>query len=362
MFAQLLGKSGHDVSALCTTQTEHHQGFIKHEEYLKNIPDIDHEKHSFFLLSPDFSIRFMKASLDRDELVDHYLTEIKSQLENFCPDFLFTYGNTHIDKIIRMLAKQAEVKVIFALHNRSYNNAELSDVDHYITPSHYLRSYYSGLTTKSTCVYPPMDWNNILSDTDTDERLFLTFVNPVFEKGLLVVVALLESLLVSRPDIPILIVEGRGNANIFLQAAIQSGIDINRYENLYISTEPMSPKGIMQHTRVLIVPSIIEEAAGRVAMEAMINGIPALVSNKGGLPEIVKDTELVLPLPKEATIEMRKPLKSKDTDNWIRKIERLFDEPLYYSEISKSAKNLAKEHYAEQKTLSVLQALFQEIP
>ncbi|MBN8505267.1 MAG: hypothetical protein J0L58_12405, partial [Burkholderiales bacterium] len=37
------------------------------------------------------------------------------------------------------------------------------------------------------------------------------------------------------------------------------------------------------------------EAAGRVAAEALANGIPALVSDRGGLPEMVEGAGTVLP-------------------------------------------------------------------
>ena len=40
-------------------------------------------------------------------------------------------------------------------------------------------------------------------------------------------------------------------------------------------------------TRLLLVPSVWEEPFGRVAAEAMINGVPALVGNRGALPQVV---------------------------------------------------------------------------
>jgi glycosyltransferase involved in cell wall biosynthesis len=42
------------------------------------------------------------------------------------------------------------------------------------------------------------------------------------------------------------------------------------------------------HAKLLIVPSVWNEAYGRVSVEAQFLGIPVLVSNRGGLPETVK--------------------------------------------------------------------------
>ncbi len=40
-------------------------------------------------------------------------------------------------------------------------------------------------------------------------------------------------------------------------------------------------------TRLLLVPSVWEEPFGRVAAEAMINGVPPLVANRGSLPDVL---------------------------------------------------------------------------
>lgn len=49
-------------------------------------------------------------------------------------------------------------------------------------------------------------------------------------------------------------------------------------------------KELYKKSEVVLVPSRGNEAFGRVAAEAMVNGIPCVVSNRGGLPEVVGDT------------------------------------------------------------------------
>ena len=51
---------------------------------------------------------------------------------------------------------------------------------------------------------------------------------------------------------------------------------------------------VYQQGWLLLVPSIVEEAAGRVVLEAQWSGIPALVSERGGLPEMVGTGGLVI--------------------------------------------------------------------
>lgn len=44
---------------------------------------------------------------------------------------------------------------------------------------------------------------------------------------------------------------------------------------------------VYQQAKLVVVPSRIQEAFGRVAAEAMASGIPCVVSDRGGLPEVV---------------------------------------------------------------------------
>ena len=47
-------------------------------------------------------------------------------------------------------------------------------------------------------------------------------------------------------------------------------------------------------SKLVVVPSRVEEAFGRVPAEAMVSGIPCVVSNRGGLPEVVGETSPVV--------------------------------------------------------------------
>ena len=53
---------------------------------------------------------------------------------------------------------------------------------------------------------------------------------------------------------------------------------------------------IFARTRVLLMPSLWQEAFGVTAVEAMLRGIPVLASDVGGLPEAKLGTDLVLPV------------------------------------------------------------------
>jgi glycosyltransferase involved in cell wall biosynthesis len=50
-------------------------------------------------------------------------------------------------------------------------------------------------------------------------------------------------------------------------------------------------RGLYGQADVVVVPSVWQEPFGRVALEALMSGTPAVVSNRGGLGEIVEDGE-----------------------------------------------------------------------
>ena len=89
--------------------------------------------------------------------------------------------------------------------------------------------------------------------------------------------------------------------------------------------------------RALLVPSVWEEPSGRVAAEALLNGVPPLVSNRGGLAETIGDGGFVLPLPASLTLETREPVSAADVAPWLDVILKLADDQNFYAQASARA-------------------------
>lgn len=118
---------------------------------------------------------------------------------------------------------------------------------------------------------------------------FITFINPISEKG----VELALQTAAFLPDLPFLFVEGwpsrEPGAKENLLAALAP------HPNITLAPRRHDMRSVYEHTKILIVPSLWEEAFGRVAIEAQISGIPVLASRVGGLPESVGNGGLLLP-------------------------------------------------------------------
>lgn len=104
---------------------------------------------------------------------------------------------------------------------------------------------------------------------------------------------------------------------------------LRRHENIMVSPSVPLPRDIYSPTRVLIVPSLLE-SAGRVVEEALLNGIPPVVNDRGGLPEMCAGAGFVLPLPKTLQVADRMPVAAEVVRPWVDTIVRLCDDDQFY--------------------------------
>ena len=107
----------------------------------------------------------------------------------------------------------------------------------------------------------------------------LAMFNPVPFKGYETLLGLLPLL----PEERFLVVEGW-----FLGDRLEEvRQDLARHPNAALLRRRADVREIYRQTGLLLAPSVGEEGAGRVVLEAQASAIPALVSPRGGLPEMI---------------------------------------------------------------------------
>jgi glycosyltransferase involved in cell wall biosynthesis len=261
----------------------------------------------------------------------------EEEIRRHRPDVVLTYGG-HSQQLKRLRrAKHAGCKIAFCVFNMGYLVPGFFDLmDSVLTPSEWLANYYhEKIGLKSTPLPTPVEPDDVLAGER--EPIFLTMINPSVEKGLFFLARLAEELGVHHPQIPFLAIESRGTAGMLTEAGRLGGFDLQRHENLMFAPATPNPKDIYQPTRVLLVPSVWEEASGRVAAEALMNGVPPIVSDRGGLAESCNGAGFVLPLPADLTLESRVPVGPAAVAPWLELIGRLFEDEAFYSEQSARA-------------------------
>ncbi|WP_369383209.1 glycosyltransferase [Streptomyces sp. cg36] len=109
----------------------------------------------------------------------------------------------------------------------------------------------------------------------------LLMVNPVPAKGSVVLHDLIQRL----PGERFTLVEGWWD----------TAADFTRYPNVRYVPRTYDMGALYTTHRLLLVPSLVEDAFPRVITEAGLHGLPALGSNRGGIPEAIDSGGLVLP-------------------------------------------------------------------
>jgi hypothetical protein len=270
------------------------------------------------------------------------------EIAAFRPDFLLGFGGQPGQAARYGRAQRLGARVVFGLRNSSYLKAAefLRRMDALLTPSRFLSEVYRAKTgLDSTALPPPLDLDEVVAEEH--DPVFVTMVNPSPEKGLMFFARLAEELSRRRPDIPILAVESRGSGQMLAQAAWRGGFDLCRHENLLISPPVAFPREIYRSTRVLLVPSLWPEPAGRVAAEALLNGIPPICSGRGGLLEQCNGGGLCLAIPDEITMHSACPVEPRVVGPWVDAITRLADDDDFYSLECERAREAGQIHRPE---------------
>ncbi|MBI3558889.1 glycosyltransferase family 4 protein [Candidatus Gottesmanbacteria bacterium] len=84
-----------------------------------------------------------------------------------------------------------------------------------------------------------------------------------------------------------LILAGQGNIDKFKNQAKKLGIDCKIEFRGWIARGEMEK--LSRQVKLVVLPSLTPEPFGRGALESLSLGIPAIVSSRGGMPEIVED-------------------------------------------------------------------------
>jgi glycosyltransferase involved in cell wall biosynthesis len=130
---------------------------------------------------------------------------------------------------------------------------------------------------------------------------------------------------------------GERSGQLVAKVAELLGLDIRAMDNVHLAANVSSASSIYAVTRVLLVPSLLE-SAGRVAVEAELNGIPVIASNRQGLPETVGDGGFLLPVAADVdSVEGCAAIAL-----WLDVIARLHMDPVFYEQARRSALNAAR--------------------
>ena len=241
-------------------------------------------------------VTMLMTKAERGSLADQFESQqflflLDDIFQHFRPDLLITYGGHPVVQEAMRRGQVSGATTVFSLHNRGYEDRKyFRHVGHVFTSSPFLRDHYrEAIGLRSNGIEPPIDWQDV--EAPTDLRKFVTFVNPSPAKGSMLFARIADMLGMSRPDIPILIVQSaRGAGALNTIPASTSPVPSHRRR-----------AGDAAASRFLCAD---EDSVGPVhAARSVRPGggrsydkwHPALVSDRGALPETVGEAGRVNP-------------------------------------------------------------------
>jgi glycosyltransferase involved in cell wall biosynthesis len=259
-------------------------------------------------------------------------------LARFQPQVVLTYGGHPANLVLMARARRAGAAVVFHLHNFAYNDrSAFPDVDAVLVPSRYAQRFYARrLGLETTAIPYPLRAERVVAADPAPN--YLTFVNPQPAKGVTVFARLAAELDRRRPDIPLLVVDGRGEA----RGLADAGLDLSGLSNLNRMTNTPDPRLFYRVSRAVLVPSLWRESFGRVAAEALANGLPVLASDRGALPSTLGDGGFLFTIPERCTPHSGVVPTAREVAPWMAVVERLWDDPAFETTHRERARDAAR--------------------
>lgn len=292
------------------------------------------------------------------EMAEVFLALYERVLDQFQPQVLLTYGGQRIGWEMMRRARQRGIRVVFALHNFAYRDAGFfQHADAFLVPSKFCAEHYKReLGLDCTAIASSIDWSRVLCEPESLRREYVTFINPQPNKGVFVFARIAHELGRLRPEIPLLVVEGRGGTDWLAR----SPVDLSGLKNLHRMSNTPDPRDFYRVTKLLLMPSLWNESFGRVAAEALINGIPVLASNRGSLPEVLADTGFLFDVPARYTSGTMRVPTAEEVAPWIEILLRLWDDAEFHETQSRLCRAAAQK-WLPDKVFSRHDEFFREL-
>jgi glycosyltransferase involved in cell wall biosynthesis len=252
--------------------------------------------------------------------------EIEQYIRSFNPEIIFTQLECSFE-VIKLANKYHIPLILFICDVQSDTIKLLSQITDWNQvytvilsrfAEHKLSPY---LQNEHIVIYPPLCLSKCYINNQKTCHKYITMANPVHEKGRQTIINIIKAL----PENQFLLVAGWTN--------IEDLNPFSKYPNVTIWPRQNDLRIIFQVTRLLLVPSVWEEAYGRIATEAQINGIPIIASNIGGLPEAVGEGGILID-------------NYLNVDDWIKSITLLEQKRSIYKKLSIKASKHAKHMFA----------------
>ena len=359
-----LSDRGCDIRTISATIFDSEGGRERFEENLKGIDSLpaymqvlDGEiTHEVILTNS-----YRKESMRFEEL-EALCAKYEKALKEFKPDIVWLFGGKYFDRMIAKRAKDEGALTAFYLVNSNYNgHGWYQNIDLVITDSHATSNLYKkrlGIEAKPVGTF--IIKNEYLANEYS--KKYVTFVNPTPSKGGLIVAQIALEMERRRPDILFEIVESRGKwIHALKPVSTALGEERSELKNVRVTPTTQDMRPIYGRSRVVLMPSLGWESGGRVISEAAVNGIPSIVTNRGGPAEAVGSGGIKINFPEQLfEPPFTKLLPKAGLEAIVTRIEKIFDDEEFYNQLVNGIRSHAMETLDIEKNTDFLLSIFED--
>lgn len=269
-------------------------------------------------------------------------------LERFKPDMVMGYGKSFDCINCFAEAKRRKIATVYWLFNNqdyqySFPNIDLILSDSKQTAYNYQVQAHVNVMAAGAFIEPAKVVSN-----DKDP-LFVTMVNPEFNKGLAIFAKLAHYCKSAMPNLQFLVINSHCN---FVEQInkLHSKDNVNEhpfsaqdFPNVLMANATYDMRLVYEKTKVLAVPLLHYESWTRVASEALLNHIPCLGSNVGALNEVVNGGGILLEPPKHCLEDPLSIPSDEEIEPWFKALEQLLTQD-WSAKTTQAVSNINYEH------------------
>lgn len=255
-------------------------------------------------------------------------------LDKIKPTHILTFGGLLSERMLAMEARQRSIQTAFYLVNPNYQGATgfFNLFDFVLTDSSSTVNLYKNEIPLIHNIGQFIEPEKIAAKRDISQKKWVTFINPSPEKGVEVVLKIIQQMDDDK-DIHFLIVESRGTWNRMVR---EYGFNIESFKDrVRVIPFQQNMSNIYAQTKLLLIPSLWHESGPRVAGEAVLNDIPVIGFNSGGIPEMIGRSGFIFSKPTVSRETRYKLPDNFEVLEWAEKIRELMtDSNSYEKQIS----------------------------
>jgi glycosyltransferase involved in cell wall biosynthesis len=299
----------------------------------------------------------MSDEEERHKRASLFLEHVDSELAAFRPDVVLAYFRDPLSARVVELARQRGIPVMLFVLTASYLPARATAraADMLVAPSAAAAEAIGDRLGTVVRVAPPV----MVPERHLADRRgakYITFINPVLEKGVTLVWRLAEQARAHLPEARFLVAESRGTR----ETMVELGIDLVRCPNLEFMPNQWDMRKVYARTRILLFPSFWPEAFGMCVVEAQANGIPVLAADVGGIPEAANGGATLLSVPRRCLERFELVPSGREVASWLRRLRTLLRAPGELAIAQRRARRAAA-RYLPSKTVPITIRLIDEL-